>query len=123
MGYFIDVQGHCPACGQDDLHVLSDVGIVHCLNPMCPDDGAATKILADPEIHHVVQFHADLTFNVKHPLRERIGDKLLTCLIHTEVQRMYADGGATEGTWRLKHRDDVDGEEFNEWPWIWEKLS
>jgi len=124
-----DIVGHCPACGQSRLH-LTGSGMIHCLNHDCPQPEAAHKVLSDPEIHHIVRFEGEDeygVFNAQHPLRERIDGALLDCAIHEEVRRFVADGLAGSrpltGTWRVKRRDDVDGEESNEWPYLWECVT
>lgn len=122
MGY-VPVVGYCPACGKTELELRKYDGMILCTGHPCPNPGAAFEVLQDPEIHHIVRFDSDSeTFNVKHPLRERVDSELLDCDIHDEVLRWAVDGGSTNGTWRLKRRDDVPGEEANEWPWLWEKL-
>lgn len=121
------VDGFCPMCGCRSLGVEVSVArgptsIVRCFHPDCPAPEGLSKILMDSEIHHVVRFDEAGYFNAKHPLRERIGNQLLDCTIHDEVGRWCDDDNPTTGTWRVKRRDDVEGEEFNEWPYLWEKL-
>lgn len=107
----IDIQGFCPACGEKKLHIHSDVGMVHCLNPECPDQSAAGKILADPEIHHLVTFK-DNHYNLKHPLRERIGDKLLDCTVSRWLFSMQMKHGPQpDATHRII---EVDGKLITE---------
>lgn len=78
----VNVQGYCPACGQQKLHVHSEVGMIHCLNPKCPDSGAANKILQDPEVEHVVTFKGEGSWVTRHPLKERVGNQLVECEVH-----------------------------------------
>lgn len=42
----IDIQGFCPACGQETLHIERYVGMLHCLGPGCTDRGAAHALLS-----------------------------------------------------------------------------
>lgn len=73
----LDVRGFCPmGCGQT-LH-LGEGGYLYCRKLKCPDPSAASEVLDDRETEHVVTF--TLTgFTIRHPLKERLGDKLLTC--------------------------------------------
>lgn len=123
---YVSIAGYCPACGgRDTIRAPrhANIGVLHCSAEGCPDKMAAAKILSDKEIHHIVRFDDESgTFNAQHPLRERVGQSLLDCAIHEEVLRWVADGGPSKGTWRLKDRDAVEGEEYNEWPWLWERL-
>lgn len=121
------IQGYCPSCGQEELGHLEKshpdnpariIGSVFCANPDCLQPDAAHRILQDPEIHHIVRFNPDDTFNVQHPLRERIDSTLLDCLVHTEVQRSSAEGAPTEGTWRLKKASEHNLDRN----WVWERL-
>jgi Family of unknown function (DUF6085) len=73
----VHVNGFCPECGTPALRV-SDGGDVYCTWSSCPRPNAAGQILRDSEIQHVVQL-GERTFNLLHPLRERLGDRLLTC--------------------------------------------
>jgi hypothetical protein len=85
------VQGHCPACGSASLF-LGDGGYVTCGRLDCSCRSAASDILAERETEHVVVFKAG-SFTVKHPLRERINDELLTCELHAYISRL--DGPPT----------------------------
>lgn len=75
------VQGHCPACGGRSLF-LGDGGYITCANIECPVPSAASDVLADGETRHVVRLDASV-FTVRHPLHERIGDRMLGCSLHT----------------------------------------
>lgn len=115
----IDIQGYCPACGQQSLHVVSGVGLIHCLYPKCPAATVAHRILQDPEIHHVVRFDDHGFFNVKHPLRERVDSELLDCSIHDVVNAECEGVGMPgPGSWRLKPA----GEHSLDRNWTWERL-
>lgn len=79
----IRVQGFCPmGCGET-LKAGEGMAFnpVLCLAQDCPDPVAAQKILGDSETEHLVQF-GRTGFTVRHPLRERIDDQLLSCELH-----------------------------------------
>lgn len=122
MSVDIDIKGCCPNCGKETLEASCRSGELWCRNEECNRPTAIAELLDGVEIHHIVRFDEHGHFNAKHPLRERIDDRLLDCVIHEEINRWEADGNPTEGTWRVKHRDDVKGEEHNEWPYVWERL-
>lgn len=46
MTQILDVEGHCPACGERKLHRMGG-GLLQCLNPLCAYPGAAQAMLAD----------------------------------------------------------------------------
>lgn len=109
----------CPACGQDQLRRKSN-GTLRCTVPDCTDPDAAQKILADPEIHHIVRFDEHGYFNVQHPLRERIDGALLDCKIYDVVRSECEGVGCPgEGPWRIRpvseHNLDAN--------WVWEPLA
>lgn len=125
----IRVAGYCPACGRKDLVVESldpesERPGVHCNSGICPDFLAATKVLQDPEIHHIVRFDEGGYFNAKHPLRERIDGELLDCKIFGVVMDWLGVPALSRkrevaGTiWRVKaaseHNLDAN--------WVWEEL-
>jgi hypothetical protein len=81
-----DVVGYCPmGCGPH-LHVMSG-GMIMCLAPGCPDPGAVTQIISDPETCDIVEFTED-DFRVLHPLRERIGGSLFDCPVNRACRDM-----------------------------------
>lgn len=74
------VAGWCPmGCGKTLFVAVG--GYVTCSYIRCPRPDAAADILAEIESQHVVAFD-DAGFTVKHPLRERLDDALLTCDLH-----------------------------------------
>jgi hypothetical protein len=101
MPHVRDISGAvCPmGCGET-LHLMSG-GLIMCLARGCPDQGAAQKILSDRETEHVVVFGEDL-FTVRHPLRERIGDGLLSCEVHDMCWRMDGPPGGAAGRYRAR---------------------
>lgn len=97
----------CPACGRDQLRRKSN-GVLRCTAPECPHPDAAQRVLADPEIEHVVHFDpVSGHFNVLHPLRERVDGELLDCQIHGVVDAWvdplpFKEHFALKGTtWRV----------------------
>lgn len=86
--YFPRVAGYCPmGCGQTLM--LGEGGFVTCSLLACPDPSAVATILDDGETEHVVKFERS-TFTVRHPLRERLGDRLMACELHNEIAGMIA---------------------------------
>lgn len=77
------ITGYCPmGCGQTLF--IGASGHPTCSLIGCPRPTAAGELLADRETDHVVVFDAT-TFTVRHPLRERLDDALLTCDLHTYI--------------------------------------
>ncbi len=105
------VAGHCPmGCGTT-LFVGSG-GHITCSYIPCPDPCAVDQILGDAETEHVVEFRAG-EFTVRHPLRERIGDALLTCSLHTHLAGLP---GPPVQLGRYRAR-------FDGVAWAWQALS
>lgn len=81
--------GYCPmGCGET-LQAVRDGSEpdheITCTNPDCPRPEAAHQILCDAETEHLVDF-GERTFTVKHPLRERLDDALMTCQLHNHIE-------------------------------------
>lgn len=75
-----DVAGYCPmGCGRTLF--LGEGGHVTCSFIRCPRPTAVAELLEDQESEHMVSLGDD-TFTVRHPLRERLDDALLTCNLH-----------------------------------------
>ena len=75
------VDGFCPmGCGKTLF--LGDGGYVTCSYLHCPNRAAVADILADRETEHIVTFSA-AGFTIRHPLRERLGDALMDCALHS----------------------------------------
>lgn len=123
----VAIEGFCPACGRASLAVrVFDIRTptprVNCEHPGCPAPDSAARILSDSEIHHIVRFDPDSeTFNVKHPLRERVDGELPDCPIHSVIVDM---DHPTEGSWRLIGHPPVyiPGGPDQEGDWEWEQL-
>jgi hypothetical protein len=107
------VPGYCPmGCGQT-LFAASG-GHITCSWIECPDPCAVDTILSDPETHHIVTLRED-DFSVKHPLRERVADALLTCAVHGRIAE--ADGPPAQlGTYRIRVPAGNGA-------WFWERLT
>jgi Family of unknown function (DUF6085) len=104
----MDLAGYCPmGCGQTLF--AADGGHITCRRLTCPRPTAVTDLLEDRETEHIVEFDPR-TFTIRHPLRERIDDALLTCDLHDYVSRL--DGPPVQpGRYRAR---SVDGS------WTWE---
>lgn len=80
----IPVKGFCPACGKDQLGLddidTNPVPALACYAEGCPRPSTAAEILMDEEIHHRVKLN-DSSFNILHPLRERLDGALLECRV------------------------------------------
>jgi Family of unknown function (DUF6085) len=66
-------------CGEQ--LILGEGRQLWCCHSKCPRPTAAAEILADTETGHVIAITPE-RFNVRHPLRERLGDALLACGLH-----------------------------------------
>lgn len=74
------VVGYCPmGCGETLF--LGNGGNVTCSLIGCPAPWAVDDLLHDRETEHVVELGAT-EFTVRHPLRERLNDELMTCELH-----------------------------------------
>ncbi len=71
------VQGFCPmGCGETLFAALD--GYITCGSLACPNPTAVSDILLVRETEHLVEL-GETTFNVLHPLRERVNDQVLSC--------------------------------------------
>lgn len=116
--------GHCPVCGESEL-VTQDlstpdglVAYVWCDNKFCARQNAVNEILSDPETEHIVTLTDD-GWSMKHPLRERLDDELLDCLVARKIRQAFELGGPVPepGTYRV-----VPSTNDRE-PWEWEKYG
>lgn len=100
----LKVNGVCPACGSESLYPAAVGKTVYrdimCSNADCPDPSAASKILSESEIHHTVLIN-DKSFSLKHPLRERIGNELLSCPVYKMLTSLDGPPAQT-GTYRVR---------------------
>ncbi len=76
----MNIVGYCPmGCGRTLF--VGDGGYITCSFVECPEPDAVSTLLEDRETEHVVEF-GESTFTVRHPLRERLRDEVLTCDLH-----------------------------------------
>jgi hypothetical protein len=110
----ISVKGYCPMCGRASLVVPEEGGDVVCMHTGCPAPDAVSKLLDDRETEHLVQ----VTFRgwtVRHPLKERIGDALMTCRLGAYLTNVSQPEDL--GTFRARlETEDPD-------VWSWEKIK
>lgn len=96
----VKIDGVCPSCGHHSLAVVD--GRVGCGHRGCKEPDAVRRILADPEINHVVRIHPDETFTVRHPLIERLGNRLMECGVLTTIHRVLQHSpGIEPGDYRV----------------------
>jgi hypothetical protein len=100
--------GYCPmGCGQ---HLFVGAGgFITCSWIDCPRPDAVSTLLEDRETEHVVLF-GRAGFTVRHPLRERLDDQLMTCGLQiwcTELDGPLDTSGpvrmheTTDGEWEV----------------------
>lgn len=100
------VSGYCPmGCGQTLF--VGDGGHITCSYINCESPAAVDEILSEDETEHIVELYRE-TFSVKHPLRERLDDALLTCDLGEYLKGLDGPPRIT-GTYRV-HRDFASGE-------------
>lgn len=83
----IEVQGRCPACGNETLFV-GDEGCLICSLEGCPMPDAADRLLSEAETEHLVTCEDEKHFTMEHPLIERLDDGLTGCLLHRALTKM-----------------------------------
>lgn len=113
------VAGYCPmGCGE--TLYLSMGGTVECSSSSCEHPYAVTKLLGDPETEHLVTFQY-FGYNAKHPMRERLGDQLLTCGIGDAVEIFFRNAPipelAEQVTFRFMRSPIGPG------GWSWERME
>ena len=104
------VTGSCPSCGRSKV-VLID-GNLQCDNPGCKEPDAVSRLLNDQEIHHTIVLE-ETGFILRHPLLERVDERLMNCKVHATIANM-TEAPAPPGAYRL-HIDLEEG-------WLWEPL-
>lgn len=105
---FPRIQGRCPmGCG-DTLFVGSG-GYITCSLDKCPNPTAVADLLLDHCTPHHVVVLGEYSFDIKHPLRERLNDDLFECQLHKQLDAMtgppmkpgrYEVGGDGAYWWR-----------------------
>jgi hypothetical protein len=105
----VAVVGLCPmGCGST-LFRAPEGGHITCGHVGCPRPTAVDELLADGETEHIVMLYA-ATFTVRHPLRERLDEQLLTCDLHQAIADL--DGPPRQpGLYRVVVRPGT--------PWEW----
>lgn len=94
------VAGLCPmGCGPTLILGRPD-GAILCDHPGCPRPSAVAELLADGETQHIVRLDAD-EFTIRHPLRERLDDQLMTCHLHRDLAAL-AGPPRPVGTYRVR---------------------
>jgi uncharacterized protein DUF6085 len=87
----VQVAGCCPACGKAELAVQSYTDeypercLVRCQSPGCPRPMAASEILAETEIAHLLLADEE-GWTLKHPLLERVEGRLFFCPVAALVR-------------------------------------
>lgn len=77
------IKGHCPmGCGE--TLCVGEGGFITCSYAECLRPDAVSTLLEDAETEHVVQFKSD-SFDVQHPLRERLNGDLFRCGLHLDI--------------------------------------
>lgn len=76
------IAGICPACGQQDLILLE--ARVTCGNGDCPRPTAVHELLSSATTDHLVDLQPS-SFDVQHPLIERLDSGLFDCWLAGEV--------------------------------------
>jgi hypothetical protein len=108
------VRGYCPmGCGETLF--LGDGGHVTCSLIGCPRQGAVDELLSERDAGHVVRIGEE-TFDVQHPLRERLEGGLFACELHAWLSSLggppvppgrYDAAPAPNGrSWRLRPLPD-----------------
>jgi hypothetical protein len=114
----MNLDGYCPVgCGPTLVigiadPISHDTGRVVCGSPSCPRPGAAGELLADQETEHIV-FLGEDDFTLRHPLRERLDDDLMTCELHLLMAKKVLTDVAP-GKYRVIAREPT---------WIWERVD
>lgn len=116
----ITIEGHCPECGGSVLALVD--GKIECTNTDCRNPAAAHTILADDEVDHVVHFTPS-GFAIRHPLRERIENRLLTCDLHTHLAEFAPNYLGFEITIPGSYRVGDNGASGEDWGYTWEDLG
>lgn len=115
MMSFILSDGHgiaprCPVCGCE-LRVYG-TGQLVCTLLECPRPTAAAELLSEGETEHILVLEPG-SYSLKHPIRERLDDALLTCWVGQHVGEFgFLMGNGDMGDWRIgtRYRVWMDGE-------------
>jgi len=110
-GGIVDLRGCCPVGCGSTLHLMPG-GLIACLGENCPDPTAVQLLLLDCETEHIVVF-TDSGFTIRHPLRERLDDALLTCALQEYTSSFMAAAAVRPGKYRAVLKGGL---------WSWEEL-
>jgi hypothetical protein len=106
------IAGNCPmGCGETLF--LGAGGFVTCSYLTCPRPDAASRILADAESEHIVEF-GRREFTVRHPLKERLDDALMRCDLHEHITRL---AGPPVKPGRYRARPNLGQRAQGAWTW------
>ena len=100
-------------CGET-LHLSTEdpSELIQCAAEECPDRQAAWTILSDAETEHIVTFTGE-GFTIRHPLKERLDDRLMRCMLHRYLTVLGQRPVSRDGRYRAKPRgwavSDVEG--------------
>jgi hypothetical protein len=106
------IQGYCPACGKQRLGYMMALGYspgrLICEAPGCPEPDAVQRLLGDQEVHHLLTVKPGGTWTIRHPLIERIDERLMSCDLATWVTETL-DLDSFVGLHRVKPSPDWHG--------------
>lgn len=105
------VQGFCPACGNPTLAIDEFEARLGCTEVDCPRPTAAHDVLSDDQTLHLVTLRRD-DFTVRHPLIERLDNRLEECRIHAALADCD-DMPMGQGVYT------VDVDDMNELEFVW----
>ncbi|RBQ21565.1 (2Fe-2S)-binding protein [Spongiactinospora rosea] len=88
---------------------LAEGGHVTCSSLRCPRPTVVDELLDDRESEHLVLFDA-AGFTIRHPLHERLGDALMICPLHSDIQ---GSSGPPVAPGRYRAVRVADG-------WVWQ---
>lgn len=100
---------HCPAgCGPTLSYVVG-AGVV-CVAQECPEPEALSKLLSEHVHYHEVEIEGDW-WTAKHPLIERLDDRIFECGIQEWAHRHKGQDGhwyvrQTEEGWEMLRMED-----------------
>lgn len=107
------VKAYCPWCGHRGLFVGVE-GHLTCPAVECRRPTAADELLDDQEIAHVVTL-GDTEFTIRHPLHERLDDRLMECDLHRYLADLSGPPWAP-GRYRVQRAQSTD-------QWRWNRLE
>lgn len=82
------MKGFCPLGCPDGLVVGPDRFSLMCPSPTCPRPNAVMEILTDTE--HIIVIKDGGMYTIRHPLKERLDDELMTCFFQSRLNTYCA---------------------------------